>query len=463
VLVVGSGSAGLTAAVTAVDLGADVLVLEVAEEAGGSSDYGGFFFGAGTDLQAEMGVEDTPEDAIAGWEEITGAEPDDRVEAFIRDTADTMRWIEARSGVAFDALSGGEDLGATRSHAIGGGQIKEVFLDILGSDVRTGVLVESLVTADGAVVGARAREVDSERLFWVRAGAVVMATGGYARDRVRLDADRPALAGLTVLPEAAPVVLGLGHPVLEAVGAGWQNQGRYGLYVHGTPDVREGLEDESLLVGGLPFGLAVDTEAQRFLDESAFGSLATADRVLTRPGRRVFVLFGQERFSTISAEPPRYTWSGDVPDTFSTDDLVAAGQAWRAASLPALAGAMGLDASALQATVDRYEAGIPKGDPDFHKQPLYLESLGDAGYGALEVHVVAAKAFTGVATGDDAGVLDAGGAPIPGLYAAGEVTGMLGTPAVGRGFAGSMTAIHWLARIAGEEAARYAGVGGTSR
>jgi len=242
-----------------------------------------------------------------------------------------------------------------------------------------------------------------------------------------------------------------------------QNQGRYGLYVHATPDVRKGLEGESLLLGDLPFGLAVDTGAQRFMDEEDLLSLAAADAVLARPERRVFVIFGESRFSRLTAQPPRYTWSGDAPDTFTSEDLVAAGQAWRAAGLPALAAAVGLDASALQATVDRYEAGIPLGDPDFGKEPLYLEPLGPQGYGAVEVHVAASKAFTGVATGDDAGVLDAGGAPIPGLYAAGEVVGMLGTPAVGRGFGGSMTAIHWLARIAGEEATRHAGDAGRAR
>ena len=64
----------------------------------------------------------------------------------------------------------------------------------------------------------------------------------------------------------------------------------------------------------------------------------------------------------------------------------------------------------------------------------------------------AAKAFSGVRVDGDGRVLDPSGAPIEGLFAAGEVAGFLGTDAVGVGFEGSITACYWLGLRAGAAA-----------
>ena len=57
----------------------------------------------------------------------------------------------------------------------------------------------------------------------------------------------------------------------------------------------------------------------------------------------------------------------------------------------------------------------------------------------------------------DGAVLDSGGTPIPGLYAAGEATGILGGPWIGWGFNGTITAVWWSGLRAGEAAAAAAG------
>ena len=67
-----------------------------------------------------------------------------------------------------------------------------------------------------------------------------------------------------------------------------------------------------------------------------------------------------------------------------------------------------------------------------------------------------AKAFGGVSLDEQARVIGLDGEPIPGLFAAGEVAGMLGTEAVGVGFTGSMTAVLLTGRVAGQEAAAAA-------
>ncbi|MFT5687026.1 MAG: fumarate reductase flavoprotein subunit, partial [Myxococcota bacterium] len=74
VLVIGSGPAGLSAAIAAGDAGASVLVIEREATAGGAGWYGSGFFAAGTDWQADEGITDTPTDALAEWADFTGGD-----------------------------------------------------------------------------------------------------------------------------------------------------------------------------------------------------------------------------------------------------------------------------------------------------------------------------------------------------------------------------------------------------
>src|SRR5688500_19712814 len=74
VLVVGFGCAGACAAYEAATAGADVLVLERASGAGGTSALSGgeLYLGAGTALQREVGIEDSPEAMAAFLREALG-------------------------------------------------------------------------------------------------------------------------------------------------------------------------------------------------------------------------------------------------------------------------------------------------------------------------------------------------------------------------------------------------------
>ncbi|MDP6935177.1 MAG: FAD-dependent oxidoreductase, partial [Myxococcota bacterium] len=105
VVVIGGGVAGLAAAASAAEAGARVTLLEAMDELGGRalSAGAGMTF-AGTSLQAEKGVEDSPDRAVEEWEEVTGAPADGWAVSFLEDSADVYDWL-SNHGLPFCAVS----------------------------------------------------------------------------------------------------------------------------------------------------------------------------------------------------------------------------------------------------------------------------------------------------------------------------------------------------------------------
>ena len=115
------------------------------------------------------------------------------------------------------------------------------------------------------------------------------------------------------------------------------------------------------------------------------------------------------------------------------DDLIAAGHAARADTLEEVADALGIDAAGLSQTV---------ADTDLQAAP----------YTALRIAPALSKAFGGISVDLDGAVM-ADGVPLPGVYAAGELTGMAGGSLVGNlGFTGSLSAVLLSGRVAGRSA-----------
>ena len=119
----------------------------------------------------------------------------------------------------------------------------------------------------------------------------------------------------------------------------------------------------------------------------------------------------------------------------------------------AAAVAVGIDEEGLADTLARYAELVALGeDLDFGKRADAMVAL-EGELVVVELAAGSAKSFGGAWLDAGGRVLDAAGAPIPGLLAAGEVAGMLGTPAVGVGFSGSVTACYLTGRVAGRTAA----------
>ena len=122
-----------------------------------------------------------------------------------------------------------------------------------------------------------------------------------------------------------------------------------------------------------------------------------------------------------------------------------------------MAAVTGIDPAGLQQTMDRYQTFVVTGkDVDFGKRSDFLVPLEGQELVVMELRPGSAKSFGGAWLDDRARVLDVDGQPIPGLYAAGEAAGMLGTPAVGEGFEGSVMGCYLTGRVAGVQAAAEA-------
>ncbi|TVT30215.1 FAD-dependent oxidoreductase, partial [Amycolatopsis rhizosphaerae] len=192
VVVVGGGGAGLTAAVTAAEEGASVLLFEAERELGGSTRLSaGMFTAAGTSVQASLGVEDSAERFYQHYMDLNQWMLNPAlVAAFCRASGPTLEWliglgVEIPAAVSGDAHTPGlcragvEDVWrghVPKDQGYGLVQVLAKAARGLGVEIVLGTRVQRLIEEGGRVAGVVADDVE------VRAGAVVVASGGFARN-----------------------------------------------------------------------------------------------------------------------------------------------------------------------------------------------------------------------------------------------------------------------------------------
>jgi succinate dehydrogenase/fumarate reductase flavoprotein subunit len=154
---------------------------------------------------------------------------------------------------------------------------------------------------------------------------------------------------------------------------------------------------------------------------------------------------------------PMYNVGEDGDKDFTIDELIGMGVAARFEDLPTLAAETGLPQDTITTTMTRYEEQvIARRDADFGKDRAYLTSFAGGPYHVVELLPGSAKSFGGLALDPEGRVLGVNGEVIPGLWAAGEVAGMLGTAAIGEGLGGTITAVYFTGQRVGANAAAEA-------
>jgi predicted oxidoreductase len=470
VVVIGGGPAGMSAAAELLRLGVeDVLLLEQAGALGGSLRYQGgtpTFTFAGSAEQAAAGVVDDPARLRADWPAMTGGDPTSpwllgwsessvpRVEA----------WLGAL-GLGFSLLPDlDEGASVPRIHRLDqsgqamGARLAEV---LPASIVWTGVGVVGLRpgTAGGAGEEGLGVEVEDaasgETLGWIAAGAVIAASGGFLRSLDLVAAARPELDPAALSLSVAPEADGALRRALEAEGAALDHIDVIGLYAHGTPDPRGG--GEELMFYPLDQGPWVNLDGRRFTDESATNQLSTGEALAAQPGQAAWAVMSAATAASLDLFAPLDRGSAEGDAAVPTlDDLLRAGIAVEADSPAALALAMGVDAAAFSAELSAFNDCADTGciDP-WRDAPLTVSPLDPGALVALRLQPALAKAFGGVAVDAEGRVLGADGAPLPGLYAAGELSGMAGGSLVGDlGFSGSLSAVIYSGMVAAESVAQ---------
>lgn len=472
VIVVGCGIAGLSAAVSAAEAGARVAVLERApiDERGGNTrwteafmrmrnefevaeDFAEHFMeNSGTHLDPELVNEAAR--PYEEWPAIVKAlaftDPE-VIGRLVDEAPPTLAWLKDQ-GIRFsDMPTYLITQSTTRICPVGGGlaliEALAARADALGVTFHYETAARRLVLDDlGTVTGVLAHDAQGGRRLFQ--GKVVLASGGF-QGNPEMQARYYGERARFVRPIARGGYYNRGEGIQMALDAGAAPCGDYSEY-HAEPiDPRSGVSEP--IVFNFPYGILVDTEGRRFIDEASH----TVDFIYENVARVINKLPNGMAWLITDARLDQVpNWQRSVR---SDQKPVTA------ASLPELADALGLPVQNLTRTVADFNAATQPGD----FRPLECDGLGTTGlyppksnwalpidkgpFRAWPISSAVCFTFGGLRCNADAQVLDHDGRPMANLYAAGEVMGLYykrytGATSVLRGAV--------FGRIAGQHAAR---------
>jgi fumarate reductase flavoprotein subunit len=424
-VVVGAGGAGLAAAATAGEGGARVLLVDSARAVGGSTALaGGSFMAAGTHIQEEAGHSgDSVQEFFDYYVALNQWQIDPAVvRRFCERATPTLEWLEGQ-GVEYkpEGLYRAQLERFPRSHRpVGAGQaVVSALLSTCRArqvDIALGNRVDALITGpDGRVTGVRAGGEE------VSGKAVIITTGGFGNNAelVKAHFSDTTLAGDWVRSVVAPECRGEGLQLGVSVGAAatGDNRGELVLTTGFSRDL------EPFLPGWL---VLVNAAGRRFVNEAA--PYAALSRTVIAEGGRCWVVIDESIRASAAANPANALFGGGSWTADSLQARLDEGVIPFADTLADLADTLGLPPRMLESTVRRYNRGVDgDGDAQFGKPISAMKPLVEPPFYGVEMRagVVAVTGY-GLRIDADARVLaDRDDEPIPGLYAAGEVTGSL--------------------------------------
>lgn len=418
VIIVGGGGAGLSAAVSAFENGAkSVVLIEKMPALGGNTILaGGAYNAVNPEKQKAQGIEDSIEkhyqQTYEGGHEV--ANPD-LVKVLTENALDGVKWLEGYGLEWKDKI--GSVVGAMweRSNQpvepLGTGYIN--VLEKAARDNGCEILLETkatgLIVEDGRVIGVEAEGKDKNYTLKAEKG-VILATGGYAAnsDMVRDYLD-DGVYTKDNLPEKipstnAPGLLGEGILMAEEIGA-------------------KVIDMEHIQLLPMPsdkFGPSINVEHSFFINKEG-------NRYVKEDGGRDEICLatfeqtdGQYYMINDSKVIPedRLTLSGE-----NLDNLIAKGTVVEADTLEELAEAIEVPAENLINTCDKFNSYVEnKEDPEFGRA-VWGEKIDEGPFYATLRYPALHHTMGGLKINTKAETLDENDNPIPGLYAAGEVTG----------------------------------------
>jgi predicted oxidoreductase len=449
ILIVGSGAAGALAAIDVACAGADALVLEALPGFGGTAaTSGGGICIAGSDLQEQRSISDSPDSALEDWLTFGGPEADaEWAELYLRSSASQLfDWLTAM-GVEWTGVNQQEGNRVPRWHAPkngGAGLMAAVEKRAMSLPIRCefGTRVVDLVQMGGRVTGVVAEDAAGERTEF-HAPVVLLASGGFNNnpDMVRTYAATQA-RGHTVLLGGGRGATGDGHALLERLGAEFTHMDIIWMYPYGTPDPTDPEGLRGLVLRGMDSDIWVNQRGERFHNEALRGGASGASALLAQDPPRCWSIIDAAMASRVTVSDPAYQTHGApnreaIQRLLDTSPFVA-----RGATIAELALAADLNPVTLAATVADYNAVLASGaavDPVFGRPLAKLERIQSAPFYAIQFFPLARKNFGGVRTDLDCRVLRPDGTVIEGLLAAGELAGMAGGHINGRaGLEGTM-------------------------
>ena len=480
VVVVGCGIAGLAAAVSALEGGATVTILERApkEERGGQTRYTEAYLRMKSETEVtddfeemfatngggylDPGIVHEAAQPRAQWPAVLkalGFADPEIVSAFADAAGPTVLWLKS-FGVRFDFLP---TQFLTRSQPrllpIGGGlalvEALAAEAEKRGAKFVYDTAATRLVQDDaGAVIGVRAIGPGAEPLE-IRAKSVVLGCGGF-EGNPEMQTRYIGRRSLYLRPVCRGGYYNKGEGIRMALDIGAAPCGDYGSY-HAEPiDPRSGVAEPSVFI--FSYGILVNSEGKRFVDEAP----ATIDACYERITRQIYDQTNGIAFAVLDM---RHTRIPNYRLGLRTDQPPITGK-----TIAELAGKLGIPREALEMTVVEYNRGCREAE----FAPLILDGLATRGvtppksnwahtlseppFHAYPVISSNVLTFGGLKVDCDARVLNQQGDPIPGLYAAGEVVGLYYKNYVG---ATSVLKGAVFGRFAGKHAAAHLSLRGT--
>lgn len=446
VVVIGAGGAGLTAAVSAKEAGAKkVVVLEKMMFAGGNTIRAGGGFNAAIKADYEKaGIKDSPklhaEQTLAAGD---GRGDPVLVNQLTEKAPESVQWLKDH-GVKFQdhiyQIYGGLYKRARNPLGPRGGAYIKALLEVCKKEdipIMFNARVVEIIregNLSGRVLGVKV-ELKGKTMYICATNAVVAAAGGFAAsDRLTGISDpRMEKLGTTNHPGATGDVL----TNLVDIGAGTR-----GLdYIQCIPGGVPGEKYPPNLFTHVDRFLFINLNGQRFIKEDARRDVLR-DAMLDQPKAIAWTLVDADGFEQQK--------NSKGPEN---EAALKAGTLYYADTIEDLAKKTGLPAKELKEAVDTYNKAVDtKKDPFGRAETVLVNKIIKAPFYAGRVTMKRHHTMGGVIINKDAQVIDRHGNVIPGLYAAGEVTGGIhGTNRVG---GNAMADIFTYGRIAGVNAAK---------
>ena len=488
VVVVGAGGAGMTAAITAAAEGKSVVILESQSMVGGNSVRATGGMNAGKTVYQDenefgesAGVEKTLKTAAEKYadnETITalaktvseqwaayqanptgyfdsvelmeldtmiggkGINDPELVETLCANSADAIDWLDEH-GITLHNVSSFGGASVKRIHRPVNAEGKTVsvgsyMIPLLEENCKkAGVQIllnttanEILTDASGAAVGIKATGSTGETVT-VNAKAVVLTTGGFGANLDMVVKYKPELKGFMTTNAAG--IQGQGIEMAEAIGAATVDMDQ--IQIHPTVEantaalITEGLRGDGAVL--------INAEGKRFIDEVGTRDVVSAAEI-AQTGSYSWLVVDQAMVDASS-----------VIQGYIKKGFTVTGETYEE-----LGKAMGVDEAAFAETMKTWNGYVEaKNDPDFGRTS-FANPLDTAPYYAIKVTAGVHHTMGGLTINTNTEVLKEDGTVIPGLFAAGEVTG--GVHGANRLGGNAVADFTVFGRIAGKAASDYA-------
>lgn len=458
VVVVGAGASGVSAAVSAADKGAKVIIIEKTATIGGASNlsWAGKFYNSSAAISSglKISVEQEISDWIVNnhWRVDAAA-----IRQYVTQSGDTYDWLAEKGYQTTFINFAGEQLHMLPDYDTRQGLLRAMLAESVekgGGQVITETTAKQLITdADGAVTGVVAEKADGTTLE-ITGKSIVMATGGYA-------------ANTEMVKEAfgfEGINGGLGQNIGEGLQMSWDVGAKVpdnfgGQMLHQTlARATDKLKTEyepfeasyPLMTTYLPNFMNVGPSGARFRDEAATLTSVAAANTSAFNGAYHLVIVSQAQIDALKAKGMNGVQAPSLPgmppefyaaftDKFTLENpwkdadkvfesMVANGDGYKGNTIEELAQNAGMDTALFTDAFNKYQEATKTGvDTEFGKTKEYLLPMGESGpYYAVIAEINNLGSVGGLLVNTKFQVLNDNRVPIQGLYAVGlESEGVL--------------------------------------